>query len=183
MKITQLYDARREPPGWWQIIQRGQYVAFSQHAESGAPCDVDGVVFASPDAVTCAIFDSLSEATAFCQARVEQVPGVRFEIFDAAGRTSPPLLTVVHSSREGGLEGNRHSRRVATWGAAALLVTAPILVWYDWAKHDGLLVLPTIAGLNFLVFGARLLLLNRMYASTEQSRRQRLAQHGSRREP
>jgi hypothetical protein len=177
MQTIRLYDPERRPPNWTQIIHPGQYAAFSQHVDSEASCDAAGTPFASPDAVTCLIFDSLLEATAFCKDRVEQTPAVRFDIFDSTGRAQPPLLTIVHPSHAASLEGNRRATRLSNWGAAALLVAGPLLLWFDWAKHEGLLILPTILGINCLFIAGRLLQLNGAHASAEKDRRQRLAQH------
>jgi hypothetical protein len=177
MQTVRVYDPERRPPNWRQIILPGQFVAFSTLAESGAPCDLEGTPFAAADDVTCLIFDSLPEAAAFCRARVEQAPIIRFEIFDATGRTQPPLLTVVHASRARTLEDNRIGRRMSYGAALALTVAAPILIWYDWARHDGLLMLPTIVGINCLLIAGRLVQLNLAYASAEKSRRARVAEH------
>lgn len=177
MQTIRLYDENRDPPGWRQLIKLGQYAVFAQHLDSGAPCDANGTPFTSSDLGTCVIFDSLSEAAAFCQSQVERVTTVRFDIFDSAGLVAPPLLTVVHPSRAAKLGGARRATRVTNWGAGLLLIAGPVLIWFDWAYFDGLRVLPTIVGINCLIFAARLLLLNRTYSSAEQSRRERFAQH------
>jgi hypothetical protein len=177
MQTVRVYDPERRPQNWTDIILPGQFVAFSRHLESGATCDAAGTPVVSPDAVTCLIFDSLPAAAAFCRERVEHVGGVRFDIFDSAGRTSPPLLTIVHPSRAATLDGNPRSVRLNTWCAIALIAAAPILFWLDWAK-DGLLILPTFLGISFLIIAARLFQLNAAYASAERSRRERLARYG-----
>lgn len=182
MQVVRLYDPDRRPESWMAIIRPGQLAAFST-LDSGVPCDAAGVPFPSPEAVTCLIFDSLSDASAFCQERVQQIPTLRFEVFDSAGRAAPPLLTIVHPSRAAQLEGRR-AARFSNWTAAALASTAPFLIWFDWAKYDGVLVLPTVVGLNFLVIAARIALLNTTFATAERRRRERLSQHlAGRREP
>ena len=177
MQTLRVYDPERRPSNWTEIIRPGQFVAFAKQFDSGAPCDAAGTPFVSTDAITCLIFDSLPAADAFCRARVEDVPTVRFDIFDSAGRAQPPLLTIVHASRTPALEGNPRTQRLNTWGAIALIFAAPVLFWIDWAKYDGLLILPTILGINFLLIAARLFQLNGAYASAEKSRRERLSRH------
>lgn len=174
MQSVRVYDPERRPQHWTDLIRPGQFVAFSKHLETGASCDAAGTVAASPEAVTCLLFDSLPAAADFCRERVEQAPALRFDIFDSAGRTLPPLLTIVHPSRAPTLEGNRRTARMNAWGAAALMGVSPILFWIDWAHYDGGLILPTILGINFLIIAARLLQLNAAYASAERSRRERL---------
>jgi hypothetical protein len=159
METIRLYDRGRSPSGWRHVIRPGQFVAFAQDVESGAACDAAGVPFTSSDLETCDIFDSLTEASTFCQARV-----------------APPLLTVVHPSRSRRLEGNRRATRLTNWGAGLLVAIGPLLIWLDWARFDGLLILPTFVGINCLIFAARLLLLNRTYSSAERVRRERFRQ-------
>lgn len=182
MQTVRVYDPARIPPQWRKIVRPDQFVAFATDVESGVPCGADGAQFAAADDVTCTFFDSLAEATTFCEARVKQVPTIRFDIFDAAGRMHPPLLTVVHESRRHRLDGNRLGTRMSNWLALALIVAAPILLWYDWARHEGLLILPTIVAINCLLIAGRLLQLNIAYASAERERRERFAQHVDRRE-
>lgn len=177
MQALRVYDPERRPSNWTDIIRAGQFVAFAKQFDSGAPCDAAGATFASPEDVTCLIFDSLPAAETFCRACVEDAPGVRFDLFDSGGRAHPPLLTIVHPSRTAALEGNPRTTRLNTWGAIALIIAAPILFWIDWARYDGLLILPTILGINFLLIAARLFQLNGAYASAEKSRRERLRRH------
>jgi hypothetical protein len=178
MKIVRVFDSNRQPPNWTDIIRPGQFVAFSKNIDSGAPCDTDGVSFESAHTPTCIIFDSLAEAEAFCTESVLRVPALRFDVFDAAGRVQPPLLTVVHPSRVATLDGNPRSARINRWASVALVIAAPILFWVDWWKYDGLLILPTILGINMLIIAARLIQLNGAHASAERARRDRLQKWG-----
>lgn len=174
MQIVRAYDPAREPRNWMQIIQRTQFAVFAADIDSGAPCGIDGVP-TTVDEATCAIAESLADAETFCRARVEQLPTVRFDVFDAAGRSRPPLLTIVHPSRTATLEGNRRGIRHSKYAAIALLIAAPILFWIDWALYGGILIMPTFLGINALLIAGRLLHLNNAYTSTEQERRERLA--------
>jgi hypothetical protein len=176
MQIVRVYDPERRPANWTDIIRPGQFVAFVKQLDTGAPCDSDGAPV-SPDAVACLIFDALPEAAAFCRQRTESVPTLRFDIFDARGRTLPPLMTVVHPSRVPTLEGNPRAARFNRWVGIAMLGAAPFLFWLDWARYDGLLILPTILAINMVIIAARLLQLNAAYVSAERSRRERLAEY------
>ena len=178
MDSLRVYDPDRRPPNWTDIIQPGQFVAFSKDINTGAPCDADGRPFDSPESLSCLIGESLAETEAFCRERVQLVPTLRFDVFDASGRASGPLLIVVHPSRVATLEGNPRSARINMWGAILLVATAPVLFWLDWWKYDGGLILPTILGINMLLIAARLIQLNVAHASAERSRRDRLQKWG-----
>src|SRR3954452_20731288 len=106
MQVVRVYDAGRRPPNWTEIIRPGQFVAFAKDLDTEAPCDPSGRPFGSADAVSCIIFDSLAEARRVCHEAVDHAPPVRFDVFDSSGRSSPPLLTIVHASRVATLDGN-----------------------------------------------------------------------------
>jgi hypothetical protein len=178
MQIVRVYDADRRPPNWTEIIRPAQFVAFATDLDNEAPCDPSGTPFVSADAVTCMIFDSLPEARRFCRESADHAPAVRFDIFDSSGRSSPPLLTIVHPSRVATLDGNPRAARRNMIGALALVSCAPILFWIDWAKYDGVLILPTILGINMIIIAARLVQLNGAHATAARTRRERLAQLG-----
>jgi len=178
MQIVRVYDATRQPPNWRELIQPGQLVAFSKQVTSGAPCDEHGRPFVPPDAATCLIVDTLAEADAFCRAQVEQHPEVQFDLFaGAAGRSQPPLLTIVHPSRAARLEGNPRSVRFGLAAGAALVLAGPLSIWYEWAKYEGLLIWPTVVGINLIIAGLRLIQLNASHLVAEKTRRTRLAAH------
>ena len=177
MLTLRLFDRDRQPPDWTEIIRPGQYVAFSKTIDSGGSCDQDGRPFASAADVTCLLFDSLTEARGFCEDQVTRAPVVRFEIFDSAGRRDPPLLVIVHPSRIAVLEGNPRGIRLRTWTAYALLVMAVTLFWYDYQHDEGMLIFPTVLGINMVIIAARLLQLNGAYLHAERVRQKRLAEH------
>lgn len=177
MEVVRVYDPERRPANWTDIIRAGQFVAFGKDLDTDAPCDHTGASFPSTNAVTCAIFESLDEAALFCRESVLRAPTARFDLYDAAGRTLPPLLTIVHPSRVATLDGNPRTARRNRILAVTLLAAAPILFWFDWAKHDGLLILPTVLGVNLIIIAARLMQLNGAHATAERSRRARLARH------
>jgi hypothetical protein len=179
VQTIRLYNPERSPANWREIIRPGQFVAFATQLDSGVSCDASGALFPSPDAVTCTIFDSLDTAETVCRESVERAPGVRFDIFDSAGRASPALLTVVHPSRVARLEGRRGTR-LTNGFAVGLLLLAPFLFWIDWAKYDGTIVLPTIAGINCVIFAARIFFLNTAHATAERARRKRFAESADR---
>ena len=175
MQIVRLYDYMREPQGWMQIIRPTEFAAFATLADSGAVCDADGVPTSAEDS-SCIIFDTLPDAEAFCRERVAHIPSLHFEILDAAGRSRPPLFTIVHPSRAAALDGSPAKMRRNTYTAIALAAVGPPLIWFDWAVHEGVLIMPTILGINAMFIAVRLLIMNRIHISKERSRRERVAQ-------
>jgi hypothetical protein len=175
MEIVRLYDGTREPTGWMQIIRPTQFAAFATLADSGAACDGDGVR-TSADEASCMIFETLSDAEAFCRERVNQLPSLRFDILDSAGLLRPPLFTIVHPARVAALDGSPAKMRRSTYFAIAMLAAGPLLIWFDWKYHDGVWVMPTIVGINLLLIAVRLLIMNASQILSERTRRERVAQ-------
>lgn len=168
-----VYDGSRQPRDWMDIIRPGQFVVFPSRVEDGAPCRFDGTAVEHHLAV-CAIADALAEVEQVCRQRVAQHPTMRLDVFDAAGRSNPPLLTIVHPDRARRLEGDASVRRRNARIAIALIAVAPVLMWWDW-REAGLMIVPTVVAVNGLLLAARLLQLNAAYAAAERRRAERLA--------
>lgn len=175
MEVLRLYDPDRRPQSWTDIIRPSQFAVFSKDAESGATCDAEGKPLASPSDASCLVFERLDEARTFCEERVRQLPHVRFEVFDAAGRTNPPLVTIVSPSRADALAGQPRGMRMRKLVALGLLVAAPPLFWIDYEK-GGMLILPTFLGINLIIIAARLLFMNLSIRESERARQRRLTE-------
>lgn len=174
VRIVRVYDPARRPRDWSELVQPSQFVVFASLADGGAPCDFEGRPTTHEEAL-CAIVDTWPDVEAFCDDCVARHPAVRLDAFDAQGRSRPPLQTVVHPSLRRTLEGDAGTRRRQRLVAAGLIGLAPVLFWADW--HYGLLGLPTLGGLNALVFAGRLLQLAAAYQAAEQRREARVADH------
>ena len=92
---------------------------------------------------------------------------------------NPPLLTIVHPSRVAALDGNPRGIRIRKRAAIALTLAALGLFWFDYWASGGMLILPTILGINMILIAARLIQLNASHAHAERERRERLAQVAS----
>lgn len=173
MQVVRLYDPTRQPHGWLQIIRPNQFAAFATLLGSGAVCDADGVP-TNADEASCVIFDTLPEAEAFCRERVAQNSRLQFDILDANGPGRAPLFTIVNPSHAATLEQSpakmRRNRRVAT----VLLMVGPALVWFDWTYYEGVMVMPTIVGINAVLIAVRLLMMNGGHRSAERTRQARV---------
>ncbi|HEX2456265.1 MAG TPA: hypothetical protein VHI99_21385 [Vicinamibacterales bacterium] len=178
VRVVRLDDPDRRE-AWTAGLRPTDLVAFASYDDSGAPCDADGHPFASSADVTCLVFDQLADARRFCEAKVLSAPHVRFEIVDSAGRVNPPLLVVVHPGRAHSLTGNPRSARTRRIIALVLIAGAFPLFWLDY-QRDGLLILPTVLGLNMLLIGARLLFMNLTVRDVEKERQERLSRYESR---
>ena len=58
-----------------------------------------------------------------------------------------------------------------------MVFVAAALFWYDYQHDKGVMIFPTIIGINLIIVAARLIQLNASYAHAERQRRQRLAEH------
>jgi hypothetical protein len=158
VRIVAIHDEGRKPASWADIIRPGQFVAF-----------------ASPSDGTCVLFGSLGEARAYCEAGVLSSPAARYDVFDAEGRAHPPLLTIVHPSRQRALDTDPrtlHKRRVIGW--ALIAAGAVLILWTYWALHDIEAVFPGVIGANLLLAGGRMLWFNLAVRETEHARQERL---------
>lgn len=170
-----LHDPARRPASWTEIIQRGQVAAFARDEAGGVPCDVEGARFADAGAGTCAIFDSIDEARAFCEAAVLRHPSVRFDIFDADGRAKPALLTVTHPERAARLETAPRQmrwRRIIAW--SLLAASVPLLAYAYVEDRQRDTILAAFFGINAVIAGGRLLFMNLALRETERERERRL---------
>ena len=175
MQIVRLHDPGRRPADWTEIIQPGQFAVFAKDDETGVPCDADGNPFASPAAGTCLIADSLVDARAFCEAAVQRHPSLRFDVFDANGRTLPPILTVLHPARAAALETSpreMRKRQVIAWALIAGGIPLIAFACVEFRERD--IILPAFLGINMVIIGGRLLWMNLALRETERARERRL---------
>lgn len=179
VQVVRIHDAQRRPASWTEIIKPGQFVAFAKQCDSGESCDEDGRPFPDAAVATCAIFDSLGEARAFCESAVARSAALQIDLFDAEGRVHPPLLTFVHPSRAASQETHPRAlgrRRLIAW----LLIAAGIpLIVFAYVKHtEREIILPAFIGINMLIAAGRLLWLNLGIRETERERLARLKHAG-----
>lgn len=164
-----------------EIVRPGQVAVFAKDLDSGAPCDTDGRPFADAAQATCVIFDSLSAAQAFAEATLAKAPGMRLDIFDAAGRANPPLVTLLHPSRARDADTHPRvlrKRQIIAW---ALIAAGIPLIVFAYLEHERReIILPAFLGINMLLAAGRLLWFNLGIRETERARRERLRRHDGR---
>lgn len=158
MHVVRIHDSQRRPASWAEIIRPGQFVAF------GTPSDG-----------TCVLFDSLTEARAFCEAAVQSAPATQYDVFDSDGRVLPPLLTIVHPSRAHVLDAHPRAvgkRRRLGWGLIA--IGLPLTTFAAWRPPDIESIFPAVIGLNLILAGGRFLWFNLGVRENERERHERL---------
>lgn len=104
------------------------------------------------------IFATWAEPT-HSVARVEQVPSLRFDVYDFAGYRRPPILTIAPRT-PARLEGSPQKMRWSTAVAVVFIAIGPFLIWFDWTYYEGVMVVPTIVGINLILIAARILIMN-----------------------
>lgn len=178
MQIVRLHDPTRTPASWMQIVAPGQFALFAKDLDSGVPCDTGGRPFTDPAEATCVLCESLADARIVAEGAVAKVPSLQVDVFDAAGRANPPLLTVLHPSRAGDAETHPRvlrRRQLIAW--ALIAAGIPLIVFAIVERQDREIILPAFLGINMLLAAGRLLWFNLGVRETERSRRERLQQH------
>jgi hypothetical protein len=97
---------------------------------------------------SCLVFDSLPEAEAYCEDKVENIPSLRCDIYDHLGKGKPPTLTYVNKAYL------KTPRNYARWGWASIAAGLACF-GIEWHWH-GTLIVPLIVGINLLFAGLRL---------------------------
>ena len=136
-KVVRVYDPTRKPPEWNALLNQSQVAVFVEDGQKELPAGG-----AEP---TCEIFDDLPSAETHCKELVRQNPKLRCSIFDHNGRGGEPLA-VYESPELLNRELSIHFRR---WSAAALMIAAVVLIWYDW-RSDFERMWPSVLGWKFV---------------------------------
>jgi hypothetical protein len=147
MQLLKLYDPSRKPAEWTDLVRRGQYAVFHSDVQTDVEKNSDGYYLRPGEESTCLIFDTLTEAEAYCEAKVEQVPNLRCDIYDYFGKSKPPTLTYVNKTHV------KAPARRANWGWALVAASLPFF-WIEWHWH-GTLVVPMVLGINLVFAGLR----------------------------
>ena len=156
MRQVLLYDPKRVPADWTELIQPGECCVFLSDAENATPIGVDGVPVASASRNFCLLFPSLSEAEAYCKTAVEKIPRMRCEVFDFVGRTKPPVRVFVDPEFAHTMDSEAGALRLFRFGFLALGTSLP-LFWWGWKSTADGSWLWVVLGINAVVVGLRLI--------------------------
>jgi hypothetical protein len=128
---------------------------------------------ASGEAASCLVFDSFEEANDFCRERVGLIEHLRCDIYDHRGLAVSPLAQWVNPRSARRLP----TARSAAWmrvGGCVLILISPLLFWWD-SLRGGMLVVPTLLGLNCIIGALRLFYLaHSMSASIKRTRHEKV---------
>ena len=92
MQELKLYDPQGRPRNWTELAHPGQYAVFPSNTHTDIACRPDGSFFSRAEESTCLVFDHCNEAESYWQAKVEEIPRLRCDIFDHTGKPMPPML-------------------------------------------------------------------------------------------
>jgi hypothetical protein len=117
-----LFDRRRDPPDWVDLLGPTQCAAFLKDRQSSVSLDADGKPYSNPEATACFVFDRLAAAQQFCEAKMLALPHMRCEIYDAEGLAHPPLMVIVHPDERHREETSsfwsRRRKLIAPWSCS-----------------------------------------------------------------
>ena len=171
-----LYDPRRDPRNWIDLMRPSDCAVFLKNRATSTACGPDGQPYATPNDVTCIVFPKLENARLFCEAKVQELPHVRCEIYDAEGLAHPPLLVILHKDFQNQDDaGSVWSRRRKLIAGLLILAAVPLL-WRgvrDSSSSDVLIFL----AINCVVAALRFLYWDFGMKQKEKGRRQRIETH------
>jgi hypothetical protein len=171
-----LYDPRRTPSDWIDVMRPTQCAVLLKNRESSVPLSPAGQPFARREDATCLLFDRLDAAQQFCEAKVQEMPHVAGEILDARGRAHPPLMVITHPDFHGEDDSGAKWSRRRVLISASLILAAPPLFWLD-MRHHNTLILPTFLGFNCILLAMRFIYWHYGVRHRERERLKRLAAH------
>jgi len=171
-----LFDPRRKPRDWTGLIGPTECAVFLKDRTTSDPRATDGQPFPKPVETTCIVFDQFEGARRFCKAKVQALPQLRCEIYDAQGLAHPPLLVIVHADHQQKEDSSSFSSRIRKLIAVGLFLISGPLIWMD-ISRGSILMLPTFLSLNCILGGLRFLYWDFAVKYREQERRNRLDAH------
>jgi hypothetical protein len=169
-----LYDPRRNPQDWTDLVRPTECAVFLKDGSTSTPLASDGRPFSDPAGITCMVFESMDAAQRFCEAKVEALPHLRCEIYDARGLSHPPLLVIAHPDQQRNDESGSGSSRRRKVVAGGVLLTAAPLFWMGWSKSSDLAIFLAI---NCVFVAVRLVYWDFGVKHRERERLRRLEQH------
>jgi hypothetical protein len=171
-----LYDPRRKPQDWTDLIGRTDCAVFLKNRTDSTSLAPDGRPYPQPSDGTCVVFHSLDAAQQFCEAKVKELPHVRCQIYDAEGPAQRPLLVIVHP------EFQRNEESGATWSRRRKLIMIGLILlsiplfWVGTLDRNSSDI-AIFFGINCLVLALRFLYWDAGWRASERKRLARLESH------
>ena len=174
--IIRLFDPRRDPPDWTDLIAPGDCAVFLKRRTDSIALGQDGLPEANLRESTCVVFHTLEAAQRFCEWKVREMPHVRCETYDRDGPRHPPMLVILHPDfqlkQDSGPIWSRRRKQII----ACLIVLAVPLFWFG-SRGSISSDVAIFLGINCLLLALRFLYWDAGSAISEQKRRQRLEAH------
>ena len=155
MQRVLIYDPKRVPRNWVELLHSGQFAVFLRGDFTSVELAHQGTLVADDAAQSCFIFDNLADAKQFCLEVVERADQVQCEIYDERGMAIEPLFTIVNKRQQHRIGTRKTVRSLVLGGVFSMALSVP-LFWFDWLS-SGARMWPTIFGVNILFLGVRLL--------------------------
>jgi hypothetical protein len=124
-----LFDPRRKPQNWTEVIRPTECAVFLKDRATSSSLSPDGHAYPSPSLVTCIVFNRLDATQRFCEEKVQALPQLRCEIYDAQGLAHPPLAVILHPESQRKEDAGPIWSRRRKWGAGALSLISLLLFW------------------------------------------------------
>ena len=171
-----VFDPARKAPDWLDNIRPSQCAVFLKSRTASTSLRLDGQPCLSQAEVTCIVFDQIEAAQRFCEAKVQDLPDLRCEIYDAHGLVNPPLLVVLHPEFQRKEESGPLWSRRRKWIGAILVLLSVLLFWMA-ARESIPTDLGIFLGINCVLLGLRFLYWHVGLKHSERKRRDRLEAH------
>ena len=171
-----LFDPQRNPPDWTDLMRPTDCAVFLRNQATSASLGTDGQPFRKLADTTCIVFDRLDEVQRFCESRVQALPHLRCEIYDAQGLADAPLLVIIHPDRQRKEEaGSFWSRRRKLIACTFSLVAVP-LFWLGMRQSNSS-DLETFLAFSCIFTALRFIYWDFGLKHREQERQRRLESH------
>ena len=171
-----LFDPRRNPQDWTDLMRPTECAVFLKDRTTSISLAPDGQAYPSPTQVTCIVFNRLNAAQRFCEAKVQTLPQLRCEIYDAQGLAHPPIAVILHPEFQRREEAGPIWSRRRKLGAGALsLISLPLFWMGIWSSNSRDLAI--FLGINCILVALRFLYWDFGLKHSERERHKRLEDH------
>jgi hypothetical protein len=153
-QLLLLRDPIRRPADWNDHIGPEQRAVFLSDVRSGHESTLDGQFLPRTAPSFCLVFESMDEAKAFCVELVARVEHMKCDIYDRRGAAVGPIRSFVNQRFRRRAPSSRGAYKLVVAGCLLILI-CPLFIWWDW-RHSGILVFPTLIGLNCFLGALRL---------------------------
>lgn len=169
-----LFDPRREPRDWTDLLCPTGCAVFLKDRETGGALTPEGRPYLNAADTTCIVFESVDAAQRYCESKVQALPHLLCEIYDAQGLAHPPLLAIVHPGHQSKDDSGSHGSRRRILICVALALASAPLFWVGVRQGSDLAIFLAI---NCLFLALRFVYWDFGVKQREKESRRRLEEH------